>query len=83
MVALQVIVRRHQTIRRGIALCVSRCASWLPPDIGPRSIRKAAAQVVSRAGCGLAQTCIPRRGAQTGVTRNDLSQPLYTGMWRS
>lgn len=43
----------------------------LPPEVGLRSISKAAAQVVARAGCGLAQTCIPWRGAQTGVTRTD------------
>jgi hypothetical protein len=30
----------------------------LSPDIGARSISEAAAQVVSRAGCGLAQTSI-------------------------
>jgi IS30 family transposase len=43
----------------------------LSPEVGLRSISKAAAQVVSRAGCGLAQTRVPRRGAQTGVTRTD------------
>jgi hypothetical protein len=53
----------------------------LPPSIGLRSISKATAQVVSRAGCGLAQTRVPRRGAQTGVTRDDLSKPLYTDAW--
>lgn len=40
-----------------------------PPSTGLHIISKAAAQVVSRAGCWLAQTRVPGRGAQTGVTR--------------
>jgi hypothetical protein len=43
----------------------------LSPDIGARSISEAAAQVVTRAGCRLAQTSVPGGGMQTGVTRTD------------
>ncbi len=53
----------------------------LSPDVGPRSICKVTAQVVARTSYWLAQTRIPWRGAQTGVTRNDLQKPLYTGLW--
>ena len=39
----------------------------LPPGVGPRSIRKAAPQMVTRTDCGLAQTQLSGRGAKTGV----------------
>lgn len=48
----------------------------LSPDIGPRSIIKATAQIVARAGCGLAQTGVPRGDAQTGFTKT-IYRSLY------
>ena len=50
----------------------------LSPNIGPRSISKATAQVVSRAGCGLAQTGVPGGGASNRChTRRSIAAFIY------
>jgi len=38
--------------------------------------------VVTRADRGLAKVCLPGRREQSGVTRDDLSQPFYSSPWR-
>ena len=46
---------------------------------GPDSIGQAAAEMVARADRRLAQAHLPRGAAQSGVARNDLSQPVHPG----
>jgi hypothetical protein len=55
----------------------------LPPILVPDSIDEAAAAVVSGTNCRLAQTRVSGGKAKSGVTRDDISKPVYSGAWRA
>ena len=48
---------------------------------GPNSIGQAAAKMVARADCWVAEAHLPEGGAQSGVARDDLPQPVHPGPW--